>query len=143
MKTSSRNRAEVARLHAISRSSLEPGRITVSLRSGPVELSFQRDTYFDAPDWTLRRRGVTCRFRVRVDDRRLLSVHTIGRPEAGAPLAVSWTSQAEVPELDGAQALAGASEPARQISRNSRNRLRISARRAACARRNLSTVTGF
>ena len=89
--------------------------LPLGLRSGPVELSFQRDTYFDAPDWTLRRRGVTCRFRVRVDDRRLLSVHTIGRPEAGAPLAVSWTSQAEVPELDGAQALAGASEPARRL----------------------------
>ena len=32
--------------------------LPLGLQSGPVELSFQRDTYFDSPDWTLRRRGV-------------------------------------------------------------------------------------
>src|SRR2546422_6528758 len=89
--------------------------LPLGLGPGPVELSFHRDAYFDSADWTLRRRGVTCRFRVRVDDRRILTLRTIGRAEARVPLTVPETAEAEVPELEGAQALAGASEPARRL----------------------------
>ena len=89
--------------------------LPLGLRAGPVELSFQRDTYFDSADWTLRRRGVRCRFRVRVDDRRFLTLHTVGRPEGGLPLTVPQVSEAEVAELNGVEALAGASEPARRL----------------------------
>ena len=89
--------------------------LPLGLGPAPVELSFQRDAYFDSADWALRRRGVTCRFRVRVDDRRILTLRTIGRAEARVPLTVPETAEAEVPELEGAQALAGASEPARRL----------------------------
>jgi polyphosphate kinase len=87
----------------------------LALRAGPVELFFQRDIYFDSADWTLRRRGVTCRFRVRVDDRRLLTVRAVGPSEGGGPLIAPQTFEAEVPELEGEQALAGNSEPARRL----------------------------
>jgi len=89
--------------------------LPLGLAPGPVELSFQRDAYFDSADWTLRRRGVACRFRVHVDDRRILTLRTIGRAEAGVPVTVPETAEAEVPELEGAQALAGTSEPARRL----------------------------
>ncbi len=89
--------------------------LPLGLRSGPVQLSFQRDAYFDSADWTLRRRGVTCRFRIRVDDRRILTVRTIGRWNGGIPATLPATSEAEVPELEGEQALAGVSEPARRL----------------------------
>src|SRR5207249_612009 len=79
------------------------------------------------PVWSGRRRpGVPVRRdlgpvarggrrRVRVDDRRILTLRTIGRAEARVPLTVPETAEAEVPELEGAQALAGASEPARRL----------------------------
>src|SRR3989449_4853632 len=89
--------------------------LPLGLRSGPVEPFFQRDVYFDSADWTLRRRGVTCRFRFRVDDRRTLTVRTVGRWEGGAPLALPQTFEAEVPELEATSALAGISEPARRL----------------------------
>ena len=89
--------------------------LPLGLRSGPVEPFFQRDVYFDSADWALRRRGVTCRFRFRVDDRRTLTVRTVGRWEGGAPLALPQTFEAEVPELEAASALTGISEPARRL----------------------------
>src|SRR5437867_11332898 len=91
------------------------GELPLGLGPGPVELSFHRDAYFDSADWTLRRRGVTCRFRVRLHDRPIPTLRTIGRAEARVPLTVPETAEAEVPELEGAQALAGASEPARRL----------------------------
>src|SRR5256712_3555529 len=89
--------------------------LPLGLRSGPVEPFFQRDVYFDSADCTLRRRGVTCRFRFRVADGRPLPVRTVGRWEGGAPLALPQTFEAEVPELEAASALAGISEPARRL----------------------------
>src|SRR5437773_4915795 len=89
--------------------------LPLGLRSGPVEPFFQRDIYFDSADWTLRRRGVSCRFRIRVDDRRILTLRTIGRWEGGVPLVLPQTFEADVPELEGEQALAGTSDPARRL----------------------------
>jgi len=89
--------------------------LPLGLQSGPVELSFQRDTYFDSPDWTLRRRGVTCRFRIRFDDRRLLTVSATGHADGGVPLIRPQRFEAEVAELQGEQALAGTSDPARRL----------------------------
>src|SRR2546422_6381483 len=106
-------KGDVPSLDALNR--MVADELPLGLGPGPVELSFHRDAYFDSADWTLRRRGVTCRFRVRVDDRRILTLRTIGRAEARVPLTVPETAQAEVPELEGAQALAGASEPARRL----------------------------
>ena len=106
-------KGDVPSLDALNR--MVADELPLGLGPGPVELSFHRDAYFDSADWTLRRRGVTCRFRVRVDDRRILTLRTIGRAEARVPLTVPETAEAEVPELEGAQALAGASEPARRL----------------------------
>jgi polyphosphate kinase len=106
-------KADVPSLDVLNRMVVEE--LPLGLRSGPVELSFQRDAYFDSADWTLRRRGVTCRFRIRVDDRRILTLRAYGRADGGVPLAVPQTFEAEVPELEGERALAGASEPARRL----------------------------
>ena len=89
--------------------------LPLGLRAGPVEQVFQRDVYFDSADWTLRRRGVSCRFRTRVDDRRILTLRTIGRWEGGVPLMVPQMFAADVAELDGVAALGGSSDPARRL----------------------------
>ena len=89
--------------------------LPLGLRSGPVEPFFQRDIYFDSADWTLRRRGVSCRFRIRVDDRRILTLRTIGRWEGSVPILLPQTFEADVPDLEGEQALAGTSDPARRL----------------------------
>ena len=106
-------RGEVPTLDLLNRLVTEA--LPLGLRSGPAEPFFQRDIYYDSADWTLRRRGVSCRFRTRVDDRRILTLRTIGRWEGGVPLVLPQTFEAEVPELEGAQALAGTSDPARRL----------------------------
>jgi polyphosphate kinase len=89
--------------------------LPLGLRTAATEQTFHRDVYLDAPDWTLRRRGVTCRFRVRLDDRRLLTVRSLGRTEDAAMIVVPQTFEAEVEELTGEQAIGGESEPARRL----------------------------
>jgi polyphosphate kinase len=106
-------RGEVPNLDLLNRMVVEP--LPLGLRTDPVEQTFHRDVYLDAPDWTLRRRGVTCRFRVRLDDRRFLTVRSLGRTEGAAIIVVPQTYEAEVEELTGVQAVAGGSEPARRL----------------------------
>src|SRR5437879_2301169 len=106
-------RGEVPTWDVLNRLVTEP--FPLGLRSGPAEPFFQRDIYFDSADWTLRRRGVSCRFRIRVDDRRILTLRTIGRWDGGVPLVLPQTFEADVPELEGAQALTGTSDPARRL----------------------------
>jgi len=106
-------KAEVPTLDLLNRMVTDP--LPLGLSAGPVEPFFQRDMYFDSADWTLRRRGVSCRFRIRVDDRRILTLRTIGRWEGGVPLVLPQTFEADVPELEGAQALVGTSDPARRL----------------------------
>src|SRR5437016_9660660 len=106
-------RGEVPTLDLLNRLVAEA--LPLGLRSGPAEPFFQRDIYFDSADWTLRRRGVSCRFRIRVDDRRILTLRTIGRWDGGVPLVLPQTFEADVPELEGAQALTGTSDPARRL----------------------------
>src|SRR5438094_916993 len=106
-------KGEVPTLDLLNRMVTDP--LPLGLRSGPVEPFFQRDIYFDSADWTLRRRGVSCRFRIRVDDRRILTLRTVGRWEGGVPLVLPQTFEADVAELEGAQALVGTSDPARRL----------------------------
>jgi len=106
-------KAEVPTLDLLNRMAADA--LPLGLRSGPVEPFFQRDIYFDSADWTLRRRGVSCRFRIRVDDRRILTLRTVGRWEGGVPLVLPQTFEADVSELEGAQALTGTSDPARRL----------------------------
>ena len=102
---------EVASLELLNRLVAAP--LPAGLRAGPVQTLFHRDAYFDAADWTLRRRGVTCRFRTRMDDRRLLTLQV--PPGPGSADGPREVFEAEVVELDGAAALAGTSEPARRL----------------------------
>jgi len=106
-------RGEVPSLDLLNR--MVTDALPLGLRSGLVEQFFQRDIYFDSADWTLRRRGVTCRFRIQLDDRRLLTLRTVGRWEDGVPLVLPQTFEADVAELEGEQALAGTSDPARRL----------------------------
>src|SRR2546425_4881959 len=106
-------KAEVPTVDLLTRMVTDP--LPLGLGAGPVEPFFQRDIYFDSADWTLRRRVVSCRFRIRVDDRRILTLRSIGRWEGGVPLVLPQTFEADVPELEGAQALAGTSDPARRL----------------------------
>lgn len=106
-------RGEVPSLDLLNRMEVEP--LPLGLRADAVERTFHRDVYLDASDWTLRRRGVTCRFRVQLDDRRLLTVRSLGRTEDAAIIVVPQTYEAEVVELTGEQAVAGGSEPARRL----------------------------
>ncbi len=86
--------------------------LPLGLRSGPVAPFFQRDVYFDSADRALHRRGVTCRFRVRLDDTRLLTVRVVG---VTTTAGTAETFEAVVPDIDGEKALAGTSEPARRL----------------------------
>ncbi|HEV2749074.1 MAG TPA: polyphosphate kinase 1 [Gemmatimonadales bacterium] len=106
-------KADVPTLDLLNRMVSDP--LPLDLRSGRVEPFFQRDIYFDSADWTLRRRGVSCRFRIGVDDRRILTLRTGDRWEDGALFAPPQRFEAEVPELEGEQALAGTSDPARRL----------------------------
>jgi hypothetical protein len=57
---------------------------------------------------------VSCRFRTRLDDRRVLTVRVQGPGDRDNVPQVQ-VFEAEVPEVDGIQALAGTSEPARRL----------------------------
>src|SRR5947208_15274034 len=102
-------RGEVKSLELLNRLVLAP--LPAGLRAGPVETLFNRDVYFDAPDGTLRRRGVTCRFRTRFDDRRLLTLRVEPGPGAVGP---AKRYEAELPGLNEPPPLAGSSDPARR-----------------------------
>ncbi len=76
--------------------------------------SFLRDIYFDTPDGELQQRGVSCRFRIGVDDRRFLTV-TI-RESTQLSALVEWKRfESEVDEIEPTQALEGTAEPARRL----------------------------
>lgn len=106
-------RGEVPSLELLNRMALEPP--PLGLRATAVAQTFHRDVYLDAEDWTLRRRGVTCRFRVQLDDRRRLTVRSLGRTEGAAVVVIPQTFEADVPEMTGEQAVAGTSDPARRL----------------------------
>jgi polyphosphate kinase len=89
--------------------------LPLGLRADPVEPFFQRDVYFDSADRALRRRGISCRFRIRMDDTRILTVRVVGPPDVAGVVIAPQTFEAVVPELEGAQAIAGTSDPARRL----------------------------
>src|SRR5216117_1903866 len=64
---------------------------------------------------SVRMRRSSTRFRIRVDDRRILTLRTVGRWEGGVPLVLPQTFEADVAELEGEQALVGTSDPARRL----------------------------
>jgi polyphosphate kinase len=48
--------------------------LPLGMKPGRPKRSFHRDIYLDTPDGELQRRGVSCRFRIGMDDRRLRAV---------------------------------------------------------------------
>lgn len=81
---------------------------------GP-DRSFFRDVYFDTVDGELRRRGIVCSVRTHSDDRRVLTLR-IGRTADGEDgSADAQLYEAEVTELEAADALRGSSDPARRL----------------------------
>jgi polyphosphate kinase len=92
-------------LAALRDAALPPG-----LRSDVPLRSFHRDIYLDTTDQTLLARRVSCRVRIRADDRRVLTLFIGGGPGGGVE-----RYESEVPELDPRQALEGTSDPARRL----------------------------
>lgn len=81
--------------------------LPLGLRGGAPRWTFYRDLYFDTADRVLRRRGVICRLRYDVRDRRRL---TLVVPGAGG-----GRYDADVRPLDPAAVFAGATGPARRL----------------------------
>ncbi len=85
--------------------------LPLGLRATPSVRGFHRDVYFDTPDAELRRRRVTCRLRLTLDDRRFLTVG-LDAPAGGGP---PRESTAAIDDTDAARILHGASGPARRL----------------------------
>ena len=81
--------------------------VMLGLSAGIPRRSFHRDVYFDTPAGELRRRGLACRIRYGLDDRRWLALET----RDGGPIL----APAEVPDGDVREIVAGTSEPARRL----------------------------
>ena len=79
--------------------------LPLGLRAGPIRLTFHRDLYFDTPAGDLRRRGVRCRVRFDVEDRRTLTLDVPGMPR----------SESRVTELEPNHMFSGDAEPARRL----------------------------
>ena len=80
--------------------------LPLGLTPGPSRRTFHRDLYFDTPAGDLRRRGITCRMRFDLDDRRALALEM----DMGAVRYVS-----RVVELEPREAFRGDAEPARRL----------------------------
>jgi polyphosphate kinase len=74
------------------------------LGAGASRRTFHRDLYFDTPAGDLRGRGVTCRMRFDLDDRRALALD-VGPVRYAAPVV----------ELDARDAFRGDADPARRL----------------------------
>ena len=113
MSTESILRLEVPSQELLDRLTTEP--LPLGLRGGKATRGFQRDIYLDTPDGELQARGVTCRFRIRMDDRRTLTV-TIREAVGAAASLIDWQRfESDVAEIDPVEALQGMSEPARRL----------------------------
>ena len=108
MATESQFRCDVAGPEALVR--LREAPLPPGLRGSTLARSFHRDIYLDTTDQTLLARGVSCRVRIRADDRRLLTLFI-----SGGTAISGERYEEEIPELDPRQALEGSSEPARRL----------------------------
>ena len=105
-------RCDVPSLDLLTRLAGEP--LPHGLRAGRESKTYFRDVYYDTADGSLERRGLTCRFRYFVDDRRVLTIALGGRGQ-GAVVTPAQAVEAPVAEPDAATAFAGGSEPARRL----------------------------
>lgn len=79
--------------------------LPLGLRGGAIRLTFHRDLYFDTPEGDLGRRGIRCRVRFEVEDRRTLVLDVPGMARSESP----------APELEPSHMFSGATEPARRL----------------------------
>ena len=79
--------------------------LPLGLRAGPIRLTFHRDLYFDTPEGDLRRRGIRCRVRFEVEDRRTLALDVPGMARSESPAT----------ELEPSHMFSGTTEPARRL----------------------------
>jgi polyphosphate kinase len=87
--------------------------LPLGLHASVAQRSFHRDLYFDTADGALRLRGVTCRFRLRADDRRELLVSLV---EDTAGSTGRRRYEAQVSAAGAREAFEGPSEPARILT---------------------------
>jgi polyphosphate kinase len=88
--------------------------LPLGLAEGATEHGFHRDAFLDTEDGWLRDRGITCRFRLTSEDRRLLTLSVRG--PAGRGAAPVWQRyDAETDAYDAFDAVRGATEPARRL----------------------------
>ena len=92
------------------RDALAAAPLPLGMRADAARRTRHRDIYLDAPDESLRRRGVTCRLRVASDGRQLLSLRMDG--QSAAPLRLD----APVRATDPAAALREVTPVARQLA---------------------------
>ena len=85
-----------------------------ALRVGAPTRTLYRELYLDTADGALRRRGVTCRLRLDVDDRRVLSLRVGTPPDAAVPVAPRVVA-APVRAAEPAAALAEDTAPGRRL----------------------------
>lgn len=105
-------RFEVPSPEALERLIQEP--LPLGLRAKRGTRSFHREIHFDTSDGLLQARGVSCWFRISLEDRRTLGVSH--RSSVGDGSLVEWRdSEADVPEVEPLDALQGSSEPARRL----------------------------
>src|SRR5690242_10188149 len=91
-------------------------KLPLDLRSTPPAHVFHRDVFLDTEEGSLRELGITCRFRLTSDDRRLLMLSVREPAVRGRAGSVIWQRyDAATPELDPLEAARGSSEPARRL----------------------------
>jgi polyphosphate kinase len=85
--------------------------LPAGLRGAGTAHHIYRDTYFDTADGALAARGMACRIRARLDDRRFLALEL----PPGTPNGLPVQFEEEVEEASPAAILAGSSGPARRL----------------------------
>ena len=90
--------------------------LPLGLRDAPATHVFHRDVFLDTEEGSLRDLGITCRFRLTSDDRRLLTLSVREPAVRGRSSSVIWQRyDATTSDLDPLEAARGTSEPARRV----------------------------
>ena len=85
-------------------------------QDAPPTHVFHRDVFLDTEEGSLREQGITCRFRLTSDDRRLLTLSVREPAVRGRSASVIWQRyDAATSDLDPLEAARGTSDPARRL----------------------------
>ena len=90
--------------------------LPLGLKDGSPAHVFHRDVFLDSDEGSLRELGITCRFRLTSDDRRLFTLSVREAAVRGRSGGVIWQRyDAATTEIDPLDAARGSSEPARRL----------------------------